>query len=190
VSATPIYIGPNNASSVILGNANCRIIANGLLSASNISIINLDTSIGESLGIGNVNARTINLGTSTSTIYCDSKIKGTSGNYSFDISTNHLGFNYTNLLSLITNGYWIQTGTYMLSSVPIGESNQTVLHSLFTPALVPYSGVHYAHIHNESTSPGITFSFSTIENPLRVYIYNPYGTIKTNITFRIIMYCW
>ncbi len=62
VSASPIYIGPNNASIVILGNTNCPIIANGILNASNISTSILDTSIGATISIGNINADIITIG--------------------------------------------------------------------------------------------------------------------------------
>ncbi len=181
-------ISSNNMSAINVFTTN---ISSNNMSTVSLIVNSLDTpTTNNILSIGNTNAQTINLGTSTSTIYCDSKIKGTDGNYSFDISTNHIGFNYTNLPTLNTHGYWIQTGTYMLTSVSIGETNRTVSHSVFTPALIAYSGVHYVEIYNESSSPGITFSLNTIANPFTIYTYNPYGISKTNVTFRIIMYCW
>ena len=174
----PLYIGPNNATSVIIGNSQSNVNIQGNVSIQNVSIINMSFS---TITSGTTTIRSAGINTSNASFNNVSTVSHI---------TNHLRFNYTNLATLQTNGYWIQTGTCMINTIPIGESNRSVSFSLFTPELISYTGVHYAQIHNESSSPGITFSLSAIANPLVVYTYNPYGISKTNITFRIIMYCW
>ena len=142
VSATPIYIGPNNASVVILGNTNCPIIANGLLNASNLStrMLNLTNGRGE---IGQVltsggSAGSVSWGTAgpsykTGTINEPSASTRTLQSFGYTFTsplppnvylTYDGGNNATNIVAISLAGFegvannW--TGFYYLTSTPGG----------------------------------------------------------------------